>query len=75
MTPLLYLLGAYVAVCWLWGLYLAIRLYTGRRMSHLMHGKHTRSGPIRPLSQTPSPASDSGDESTPAQVARESQAA
>jgi hypothetical protein len=73
MTPLLYLLGAYVAVCWLWGLYLAIRLYTGRRMSHLMRGRHARSGPIRPLdAHTPS---DTGADSAPARVARKSQAA
>jgi len=73
MTPLLYVLGVYVAVCWLWGLYLAIRLYTGRRMSHLMHGRHARSGPVRPLPQTPPPATDVG--LAGAQAARESQAA
>ena len=73
MTPLLYLLGTYVVVCWLWGLYLAIRLYTGRRMSRLLRNRHARSGPIRPLSQNAPSATDA--DLTPAQAARESQAA
>ncbi len=42
MTVLLYILGAYVAVCWLWGMYLAIRLYTGRRLRHVMQGRAAR---------------------------------
>ncbi len=42
MTVLLYILAAYVAVCWLWGMYLAIRLYTGRRISQLVRGRGIR---------------------------------
>jgi len=73
MTPLLYLLGAYVAVCWLWGLYLAIRLHTGRRMSRLVRNRHARVGPTRPLSQTDPPTTDAV--LPPAQGGRESRAA
>ena len=73
MTPLLYLLVAYVAVCWLWGLYLVIRLYTGRRVSRLLHGRHMRTGPVRPLSQPGPTATTAG--LTPAQTPRKSQAA
>lgn len=57
MTVLLYVLAAYVAVCWLWGLYLAMRLYTGRRLSHLMRGRGVRTALIRPTTTgTPQPA-------------------
>ncbi len=57
MTVLLYILAAYVAVCWLWGLYLAIRLYTGRRLSQLMRGRGVRTALIRPTATgTPHPA-------------------
>ncbi len=42
MTVLLYVLAAYVAVCWLWGMYLAIRLYSGRRISRLVRGRGIR---------------------------------
>jgi hypothetical protein len=48
MTVLLYVLGTYVAVCWLWGMYLAIRLYTGRRLTRLMQGHSAKSALIRP---------------------------
>ena len=41
-TVLLYVLGAYVAVCWLWGIYLAVRLYTGRRVWQLVRGRGIR---------------------------------
>ena len=42
MTVLLYVLAAYVAVCWLWGMYMVIRLYTGRRISQLVRGRGIR---------------------------------
>ncbi len=42
MTVMLYVLAAYVAVCWLWGIYLAVRLYTGRRVMQLVRGRGIR---------------------------------
>jgi len=41
-TVVMYILGSYVAVCWVWGLYLAVRLYTGRRVWHLVRGRGVR---------------------------------
>ncbi len=38
MTILLYGAIAYLLVCWLWGMYVAIRLYSGRRVSRLLQG-------------------------------------
>jgi hypothetical protein len=55
MTVLLYVLAVYVAVCWVWGLYLAVRLYTGRRLSHLMRGRGARTAPVRPTTTDPAP--------------------
>lgn len=49
MQILLYILVTYVAVCWLWGLYLAIRLYTGRRLTRLMQGGGVRERTTRPI--------------------------
>lgn len=55
MTVLIYILAAYLAVCWLWGLYLVARLYTGRRLSRLLRGQGIRPRLIRPLSTTDAP--------------------
>jgi hypothetical protein len=51
MTALLYVLLAYLAVCWLWGLYLAVRLYTGRRLTRLLRGQSIRARAIHPLTR------------------------
>jgi hypothetical protein len=42
MTVLLYVLAVYVAVCWVWGVYMAVRLYSGRRISRLVRGRGIR---------------------------------
>lgn len=42
MTVMLYILAVYVGVCWLWGMYMAIRLYTGRRITRLLRGRGIR---------------------------------
>lgn len=52
---LLYVLATYLAVCWLWGLYLAVRLYTGRRFSRLLRGQGIRRRAIHPLTTTDAP--------------------
>ncbi|MEZ6193344.1 MAG: hypothetical protein R3C45_18895 [Phycisphaerales bacterium] len=52
MQILLYVFVAYIAVCWLWGLYLAIRLYTGRRLTRLMQGSGVRERKTRPITTT-----------------------
>jgi len=57
MTIVLYVLFAYLAVCWLWGLYLAIRLYTGRRLTRLMQGQPARQRKLRPLTRDNAPSS------------------
>jgi hypothetical protein len=49
MTVLIYVLGIYLAVCWLWGLYLAVRLYTGRRLSRVIRGQGVGARIVRPL--------------------------
>ncbi len=43
-TVLLGILIVYVAVCWVWGMYMAVRLYSGRRITRLLRGSgvHTR---------------------------------
>lgn len=57
MTILLYAFVTYVAVCWLWGLYLAIRMYTGRRLMRLMQGTGVRTRKIRPITSSgPNPS-------------------
>jgi len=43
MNVLLGILAVYVAVCWLWGMYMAVRLYSGRRASRLLRGRGVRS--------------------------------
>ena len=58
MQILVYILVTYVAVCWLWGLYLAIRLYTGRRLTRLMQGSGVRERKTRPISTTGGGISD-----------------
>ena len=55
MTVLIYVLAIYLAVCWIWGLYLAIRLYTGRRLSRLVRGQGSRPRMIHPLTSTDAP--------------------
>lgn len=60
MQILLYVFVTYVAVCWLWGLYLAIRLYTGRRLTRLMQGSGVRERKTRPIV--------TGDRSRPATI-------
>jgi len=42
MSVLLSILIVYVAVCWLWGMYMAVRLYSGRRLSRLLRGSGVR---------------------------------
>ncbi len=42
MSFLFTILVAYIAVCWLWGMYMAIRLYSGRRVSRLLRGRGVR---------------------------------
>lgn len=36
MTWLLYVLGAYLGACYLWAMYLVVRLYTGKRLRVLL---------------------------------------
>lgn len=50
---LIYVLGAYLAVCWLWGIYLAIRLYAGRRVGRVMRGQGLGPRVVRPIRSTP----------------------
>lgn len=59
MTALIYVLVAYLAVCWLWGLYLAIRLYSGRRLSRLLQGQGIRPRQSRQLRSTDAPPTQS----------------
>lgn len=56
MTVLLYVLATYVAVCWLWGLYLAVRVYTGRRVRHIMRSRAARARLLpKPISHDVNP--------------------
>ncbi len=55
MTVLIYILAVYLAVCWVWGLYLAVRLYTGRRLSRLLRGQGIRPRLIHSLTSTDAP--------------------
>jgi len=54
MTVLMYVLGAYLAACWLWGIYLVIRLYAGRRIGRVLKGHGLGPRIIRPLNPTSS---------------------
>lgn len=65
MAILIYVLVTYVAVCWFWGLYLAVRLYTGRRLTRLMQGQTVRQRKIRPLTQNPTPPGSPGNPGNP----------
>lgn len=49
MMILIYVLGAYLFLCWLWGIYLAIRLYAGRRVGRVMRGQGFGPRIIRPI--------------------------
>ncbi len=49
MTLLIYALGVYLGCCWLWGVYMAVRLYTGRRMRRIMRGESSRRRALRPI--------------------------
>ncbi len=49
MSILIYVLAAYLAVCWLWGIYLAVRLYAGRRVGRVVRGQGLGPRIVRPL--------------------------
>lgn len=51
MSFLFTVLAAYIAVCWLWGIYMAVRLYTGRRASRLLRGRGMRARITRATQQ------------------------
>ena len=38
MTWLIYVFAAYLTACYLWAIYLAVRLYTGKRLRVLLFG-------------------------------------
>ncbi|MCC6682967.1 MAG: hypothetical protein IT445_18870 [Phycisphaeraceae bacterium] len=44
MTWLLYVFGVYLAACYGWAIYLAVRLYTGKRLRVLLFGGRGRQG-------------------------------
>ncbi len=44
MTWLLYVFGVYLAACYLWAMYLAVRLYTGKRLRVLLFGGRGQQG-------------------------------
>lgn len=48
MQAMLIVLGAYLAACYCYGMYLAVRLFTGRRLRHTALGTPPRRV-IRPL--------------------------
>lgn len=74
MQAMMIVLGAYLVLCYAYGMYLAVRLFTGRHLRRVMHGTR-RHDLVRPLNAAADHAPGGGDFQPAGHLAEPAQAA